>query len=437
MIYVCKPSKLAIYVNTDRKSTAEIKAETGCTALINGGLFNGAFEPVCHLKVDGRVLASDQYKYWGFGWTSGKADLQLVEDYSNLDNYICCDCMVRDGKPQEMHYDQKKRGGYRRRAAIGVYEDGRVWLYAELTGQTPEHLRDLALQEGLKHAIMLDGGLSTQGSSPAGTVAGGREVHNYICVWAQEADKSPESPTTKGEDKMFKIALGAGHGITTPGKRCDKALDPNETPEWWLNDRICDMVESYLKDYEGYEILRLDDSDDGKDDIALASRVNAANSWKADVYVSVHHNAGANRTNAGGICVFSYPGSAKGATWRDEFYDALIAKTGLKGNRAQPKLTANFYVLKHTSMPAVLLELGFMDSKIDVPIILTDDFAKKCARAIVEILVKRGDLKKKVKQPDEAAIYRVQLGAFSKKENAEKLLAQLKAEGHQAYIVRA
>ena len=86
-------------------------------------------------------------------------------------------------------------------------------------------------------------------------------------------------------------------------------------------------------------------------------------------------------------------------------------------------------------MPAVLLELGFMDSKIDVPIILTDDFAKKCAMAIVEILVKRGSLKKKAK-PDETAIYRVQLGAFSKKENAEKLLAQLKSEGHPAYIVR-
>jgi hypothetical protein len=46
-------------------------------------------------------------------------------------------------------------------------------------------------------------------------------------------------------------------------------------------------------------------------------------------------------------------------------------------------------------MPAVLLELGFMDSKTDVPVILTEDYADKCATAIVEVVVKRGNLKKK------------------------------------------
>ena len=234
---------------------------------------------------------------------------------------------------------------------------------------------------------------------------------------------------------MFKIALGAGHGLNTAGKRCMKALDPEETREWWLNDRICDYVENYLRDYEGYQLLRLDDSDDGKNDIALESRVKAANSWGADVYISVHHNAGANGTNAGGICAFSYPGSKTGSDWRDAVYDTLIAKTGLKGDRAQPKLTANFYVLKHTIMPAVLLELGFMDSRRDVPVILTDSFAKNCAKAIVEVIVKRGGLKKKSK-PDDSVIYRVQLGAFTKKENAEKLLEQLKEKGYSAYVVR-
>lgn len=35
-----------------------------------------------------------------------------------------------------------------------------------------------------------------------------------------------------------------------------------------------------------------------------------------------------------------------------------------------------------------------------------------------------------------STVYKVQVGAFNSKENAEKLLAQLKSEGHQAYIVR-
>lgn len=196
---------------------------------------------------------------------------------------------------------------------------------------------------------------------------------------------------------MFKIALGAGHGLNTAGKRCLKSLDPNETREWWLNDRICDYVESYLKSYGGYELLRLDDSDDGADDVELYARVNKANKWGADFYLSVHHNAGVNGGSGGGICAFSYYGSTKGAEWRDAFYDALIAYTGLIGNRAQPKLEAGFYVIKYTSAPAVLLELGFMDSSTDVPVILTAEYAQKCARAIVDVLVARGGLT--VKKP--------------------------------------
>lgn len=233
---------------------------------------------------------------------------------------------------------------------------------------------------------------------------------------------------------MFKIALGAGHGINTAGKRCLKALDPNETREWWLNDRICDYVESYLKEYEGYSLLRLDDSDDGQENIALAERVKNANSWGADFYLSIHHNAGVNGGSGGGIVAFTCHNSrAESVKWRDALYDALIAHTGLKGNRSNPKAEADYYVLRHTTMPAVLLELGFMDSKTDVPIILTNAHAQKCARAIVEIIVQRGKLTKKATT---AALYKVQVGAFSKKENAEKLAAQLEADGYRAYIVK-
>lgn len=235
---------------------------------------------------------------------------------------------------------------------------------------------------------------------------------------------------------MFKIALAAGHYKYTAGKRCMKALDPNETREWWLNDRVCDYVESYLKDYEGYAFLRCDDTN-GEIAVGNDGRVNAANAFDADVYLSVHHNAGANGTSAGGIVCFSHPlaGAATDA-WRDDLYDALIRHTGLRGNRATPKATANFQELRETKMHAVLMELGFMDSKIDVPIILTEEHAQKCARAIVEVLVERGGLTKKAEQADQDVMYKVQLGAFKSKANAEALAAELKAKGYQTYIVK-
>jgi N-acetylmuramoyl-L-alanine amidase len=67
--------------------------------------------------------------------------------------------------------------------------------------------------------------------------------------------------------RMFKLALDAGHGINTAGKRCMKALDSKETREWTLNSRVANYIEEYLKDYEGYSVLRVDDKDDGKTDI--------------------------------------------------------------------------------------------------------------------------------------------------------------------------
>lgn len=235
---------------------------------------------------------------------------------------------------------------------------------------------------------------------------------------------------------MFKLALGAGHGIRTAGKRCHKSLDPNETREWWLNDRICDYVEDGLKDYDGVAVLRLDDSDDGQDDIALAARVAAANKWGADFYLSIHHNALGRVFSGGGIVAYTHPKSSQEAVaWRDALYSELVKRTGLKGNRAEPKTTGNYQVLRESAMSAVLLELGFMDSRIDCPIILTDDYARKAAAAIVSVIVQREKLTRK-KIEETGALYRVQVGAFSKKENAEKLRKELAAKGYQVYITR-
>lgn len=230
----------------------------------------------------------------------------------------------------------------------------------------------------------------------------------------------------------FKIALTAGHYIGTSGKRCLKKLDPEQTREWWLNDRIADKVEKLLQAYTGYELLRTDDTT-GKKDIALANRTKAANNFKADFYLSIHHNAGINGGSGGGIVAYVYKkASAEAIEWQKALYNALIEATGLKGNRSNPMPKANLHEVRETNMPAVLLELGFMDSKTDVPIILTEEYADKCAGAIVKVLVERGKLTKK---PAEKKLYRVQVGAYSKKENAEKVAKALKNDGYDAMIV--
>lgn len=232
---------------------------------------------------------------------------------------------------------------------------------------------------------------------------------------------------------MFKIALTAGHYLGTPGKRCLKSLDSKETREWTLNDRIADKVETLLKGYTGYELIRTDDTT-GKKESSLTARTNAANNFKADFYLSIHHNAGINGGSGGGIVAYIYTNaSAKSAEWQKDLYNALIAKTGLKGNRSNPLAKANLHEVRETNMPAVLLELGFMDSKTDVPVILSENYATKCAEAIVEVIVKKGGLAKKPTEPTK--VYKVQCGAFSNKENAEAMVKKLKNAGFNAIIV--
>ena len=424
-----KPSKLHFFDNRTLRLTAkQVREKTGADYVINCVAFDfDTFQPVMGFRMNGETIALDD-DYYGIAWNDA-SDITMSRASAGHDNYMTFIPLVHDSAAMELYVGASGRGA---RTAFGVFDNGDIWLYAAKEPTlTPWQMQDLALLRGVEHAVLLDGSGSTSASSKDEEITVVRNIPIFRCVWGETINSFEEGET------MFKIALGAGHGINTPGKRCMKTLDPNETREWWLNDRICDYIEDLLKDYEGYKLLRLDDSDDGADNIALEERVKAANDFDADVYVSVHHNAGANGTNAGGIVAYSYPNSAKGAQLRDELYDALIDYTGLKGNRAEPTQAGNFYVLKHSAMPAVLLELGFMDSKVDVPIILSNAYAKKCAKAITEVLVKRGGLTKKAVTEDDGVLYKVQLGAFSKKENAQKLQAQLKAEGHQAYIVKA
>lgn len=232
---------------------------------------------------------------------------------------------------------------------------------------------------------------------------------------------------------MFKIALNAGHGLYTAGKRCLKALDPNETREWVLNDRICDKVETMLKSYSGYELIRLDDTT-GKTDIALKTRTDKANKWGADFYLSIHHNAGVQGGSGGGIVSIVYTSaSEKSEEWQKALYNNLIKHTGLKGNRSKPLDEQNLHECRESNMPCVLLELGFMDSKTDVPIILAEEYADKCATAIVEVLAQKGGLKKI--QPTTGKLYRVQVGAFKNKENAKRLQEKLQTAGYGSFIV--
>ena len=158
------------------------------------------------------------------------------------------------------------------------------------------------------------------------------------------------------------------------------------------------------------------------------------------MYISIHHNAGANGGNGSGTNIYYCSTKAERATQAKKLYDCIVAKTGLVGNRSSKTINKGFFVIKNTKMPAFLIENGFMDSAIDTPIILTKEHAEKTADGILNFLVDFCSLKKKNALKNDSVkqkAYRVQVGYYNVKANAEAMQKRLIKSGFNAIIVEA
>ena len=190
------------------------------------------------------------------------------------------------------------------------------------------------------------------------------------------------------------LAISAGHYLYTPGKRCLKSIDPNETREWVLNARIADKLTVILNRYEGVKIVRLDDPT-GQKEISLKNRCKESDNVKADIQLCIHHNAGINGGSGGGIVVFANNKPDRLAE-AQKMYDLLIKYTGLKGNRATPvRGNTSLYEIRVPKAMTLYVEDGFMDSTHDTPIILTETFADQSAQAMAEYFIEKWNLKLK------------------------------------------
>lgn len=147
---------------------------------------------------------------------------------------------------------------------------------------------------------------------------------------------------------MVKIVIDADYGLSKIGN-----LSSEEEQEWITNNKVVQATIEKLKTYEDVEVLRVDDPT-GKTDISLKTRTERATEWKADVYVTIHHN----KMGENGV----YHGS-KTYPIKPPFHPRILKAMG---SRNQSKKQANFYVLRENAMPAILTEGGFMDHLVDI-----------------------------------------------------------------------
>lgn len=115
---------------------------------------------------------------------------------------------------------------------------------------------------------------------------------------------------------------------------------------------------------------------------SLRMRVNDANSWGADYFISIHANTSSN-PEISGTEGFSYSSPSAAFSLGEEILEGIAAETGLRDRGM--KTRTNLYVLKRTNMPAVLLELGFMTNRGDLDLMVgrPDLFAEGIYRGIV------------------------------------------------------
>ncbi len=98
----------------------------------------------------------------------------------------------------------------------------------------------------------------------------------------------------------------------------------------------------------------------------LEARARAANDWLADVFLSIHLNADADPDEPGmpeaqGSEFWIYPGSVHGSGLASSIDHAIAID--FPEHPARGIKRANFAVLRLTKMPAVLLELAFIDTE--------------------------------------------------------------------------
>lgn len=222
------------------------------------------------------------------------------------------------------------------------------------------------------------------------------------------------------------IVLDPGHGGSDPGAVGNGLREKDLTLD------ICKRVKKYLEsNYTGIKIHMTRTNDKY---LSLSQRAQFANSKKADLFVSVHVNAGGGT----GFESFIYNGSvsSKTRTYQNTIHAEIMKQ--LAGVRDRGKKRANFAVVRQTKMPAILTENLFIDTKSDAQKLKDSKFINKIAQGHANGIVKALGLKKKPKptttKTDKNTFYRVVAGSYNDRKNADAQLAKLKKAGFDAFI---
>ncbi|MDX1807554.1 MAG: N-acetylmuramoyl-L-alanine amidase [Paenisporosarcina sp.] len=172
---------------------------------------------------------------------------------------------------------------------------------------------------------------------------------------------------------MLKIVIDAGHGPYTPGKRSPDG----QLKEFEFNESVARRIKKRIQN----ENLLCIFSHDISRDVPLKERITLANRLKVDLFVSIHANAfGVQWNDVNGIETYTcLRAGTKTKSLATLIHQELITLTRRKNRGIKQE---DFAVLRETTMPAVLVECGFMTNQQEMKLLKDPMYQQKCADGI-------------------------------------------------------
>ncbi len=209
---------------------------------------------------------------------------------------------------------------------------------------------------------------------------------------------SDETNTEVSDDQpkhkpRYLWCIDNGHGKKTRGKRSPKLENGKQLLEYEFNRDVVGRIIKALNDkgVETYNVVPEVDVDNFLSE--RVARANTKSSKRPKLFVSVHANAAPapmgkwSDPSINGIETWYYHGNSRGRRLAAIFQKHLIKATGWKNRQLKSRPTNQFYVLRNTSMTAVLTENGFYNNKAQCKELLKDSVRQKIADAHVAAIM--------------------------------------------------
>lgn len=204
------------------------------------------------------------------------------------------------------------------------------------------------------------------------------------------------------------ILLDAGHGGEDGG-----AVGINGVHEKDINFAITLTVKEKLES-EGFQVILTRGEDSLIGDNSLGSiaerkrsdtqkRLKLIEEYPECTFISIHQNH-FSESKYSGAQVFYSKNNESSAKLAEDIRSEIVGQTQPENKRENKAAEKNIYILHNTTVPAVLVECGFISNQNEANLLIQSEYQEKMAEAICDGIVKYFDSKNNVEEENQSSL---------------------------------